>query len=382
MRLASRTDRGFSLVELMVAMLVTMIISSAIYGLMAGGQNAFRREPELSDRQQNIRVAMDMIMRDVGNAGAGMPTFMQTFTRGLNACSGCADGGAPMGLDNERTDELEIITNDSSRDNEVACADPGNNAASNLLRIARQQTSISVNQPLMIIFDDGTWTFREVAGDPSANNGAADLLGRCAAGTHAQLDFRQGGDLSGMNTPGGYCRPSGTGLGNAGGPTDCVGGTCGTSITACPTQPTEGPPCCMVREIAYAEVVRYRIRNDATGVPVLQRTSTANPGVWNTVASGIEDLQVQYTQADGTLTAGAPGAPQVLMTPSPNNYASLITQVQVTLSARAEAQNLQGATQNASGATRVRGRLVSTGSPRATLVALTQQTPAPPTYWK
>ena len=55
------SQSGFSLVELMIAMLVTMIISGAIFGLLSGGNTAFRREPELSDRQQNIRVAMDLI---------------------------------------------------------------------------------------------------------------------------------------------------------------------------------------------------------------------------------------------------------------------------------------------------------------------------------
>jgi prepilin-type N-terminal cleavage/methylation domain-containing protein len=366
MTLASRHDRGFSLVELMVAMLVTMIISAAIYGLMAGGQNAFRREPELSDRQQNIRVAMDMIMKDIGNAGSGMPPFLQTFTRSLNACSSCPNGGAPMGLDNERTDEIEIMTNDSSKDNAVACADLGNQAASNILRTVIPNPGIGLNEAVMIIFDDGTWTFREVVG-VTTNNGAAE---RCQQNErHGQFDTRQGGDVSGMNTAGGFCKPSANGLGNAGSPADG-----GSSVTACPHFPTEGPPCCVVTEIAFAEVVRYRVRNDATGVPVLQRSTTANPGVWNTVASGIEDLQVQYAQANGTVTTGAPGAPQVVL----NDYGSIITQVQVTLSARSEAQNIQGATTNTSAATRIRGRLTSTGSPRSSLVAVSKApSPAP-----
>ena len=50
-----RQQRGFSLVELMVAMTVTLIVSGAIYGLLTSGSSAFRREPEVADRQQNIR---------------------------------------------------------------------------------------------------------------------------------------------------------------------------------------------------------------------------------------------------------------------------------------------------------------------------------------
>jgi prepilin-type N-terminal cleavage/methylation domain-containing protein len=369
MRPANRAERGFSLVELMVAMLVTMIVSGAIYGLMAGGQNAFRREPELADRQQNIRVAMDLIMRDIANAGAGMPPFIQPFTRNLDGLS-----AAPMGLDGNRTDELEILTNNNSRDNVLACADPGNNAASNNLRIATSETNIAVNEPVMIIFDDGTWTFREVANNPTSNNGNADLLGRCDAGNHAQLSFAQGGGSGSFNTPGGFCQPSLSGLGTAGGPTDCNAGTCGTSTTVCPSRSTEGPPCCMVKEISFAELVRYRIRPDATtNTPVLQRTSSANPGVWDVVATGIEDLQVEYTAQAGTVTASAP---QVVL----NDYATIITQVQVTLASRSEAQNIQGMTTNASGPTRIRGRLTAIGSPRSALIALSQQPTGTPTW--
>ena len=70
-----RAQAGFSLVELLVAMTVTLIITGAVFGLLSGGQNAFRREPERTDRQQNIRMAMDLIMRDIATAGAAMPPF-------------------------------------------------------------------------------------------------------------------------------------------------------------------------------------------------------------------------------------------------------------------------------------------------------------------
>ena len=103
-------------------------MSGAIYGLLAGGQNAFRREPELADRQQNIRVAMDLISRDVFNAGAALPTFSQIFTRdrpARGACTGAGPNGCgpgTMGPDGrggprrrgplENTDVREIVASD------------------------------------------------------------------------------------------------------------------------------------------------------------------------------------------------------------------------------------------------------------------------------
>ena len=97
MKSASGRESGFSLIELMIAMVVTLIVTGAIFGLLSGGNSAFRREPQLADRQQNTRVAMSMIETDIGNAGTGLPPFVQVFAAGL-------DGQGPNG-----EDALEII---------------------------------------------------------------------------------------------------------------------------------------------------------------------------------------------------------------------------------------------------------------------------------
>jgi len=112
-------------------------------------------------------------------------------------------------------------------------------------------------------------------------------------------------------------------------------------------------------------------------VPELQRYDSASPGSgFQAVARGIEDLQVQYTNATGTVTDGAPAVVA-------NNWGSLITQVQVTLASRSEASNIQGATVDANLGNKMRGRLTWVGSPRSTLVALAQQpSPAPSPLWR
>jgi type IV pilus assembly protein PilW len=344
-----RRDGGFSLIELMVAMTITVVISGAVYGLMAGGQTAFRREPELADRQQNVRIAMDLIMRDVANAGSGMPTFMQTFTQNLNACAGCPNGGAPMGPDAERTDELELITNSGARENEPACHTAGG-GSSTQVRMVRQSSTIPQQTIVILIMDDGTWSIRNIT-DTSTNNTGAD---NCDAGTdHSALNFNQGAnDSSGLNTPGGVCGPNTQGMGNS-------------------TNP------CDVQEISFGEVVRYRIRNDAEGVPVLQRFSTADFAAgFQTIARGIENLQVQYLRADADPAVPANWTDNP-STVTLNQWGTLIPQVRVTLAARSEAQNVQGMVNAASARAALRGQLTATGSPRSTLMALTAQTPTP-----
>ena len=340
-------EGGFSLIELMVAMTITLVISGAVYGLMAGGQTAFRREPELADRQQNVRVGMDLIMRDIANAGSGMPTFMQTFTQNLNACAACPNGGAPMGPDADRTDELELMTNSGARENEPACHTAGG-GASTQVRMVRQSSTIPQQTVVILIMDDGTWTIRNIV-DTSTNNTGAD---NCDAGNpHTGLNFNSGAnDSFNMNTPASVCGPNTYGQGNSSNP-------------------------CNVLEISFGEVVRYRIRNDADGVPVLQRSSTADFAAgFQTVARGVENLQVQYLRADADPTVAAnwqDNAPPVVA----NQWGSLISQVRVTLASRSEARNVQGETAAATARTALRGRLTSTGSPRSTLAALTLQTP-------
>jgi prepilin-type N-terminal cleavage/methylation domain-containing protein len=363
MNAAARSDaRGFSLVELTVALAVTLIVTGAIYGLLTGGQSAFRREPELSDRQQSIRVAMDLIMKDIGNAGSGLPPFVQSFTRTLDACSGCPNGGAPMGLGGVRTDELEMITNDG-RDNEPVCATTGSGNSANI-RLVRNAPPLS--GPVLIIFADGTWTLMNITDTSIDNTGESN----CTAGSDKiKLNFNTGaGDTTGMNVAGGTCQPNAFGVGNAGPP------PAGASITNCPGEPPGPGPCCTATQVGMSQLVRYRIRNDASGVPMLERSSSADLSCgafpcYQTVARGIEDLQVQYTQASGAVTTGTPGAPQVVM----NVWGSLITQVRVTLSSRSEARNIQGATADANLGTRVRGSLTYTGSPRSTLIGLSNQ---------
>src|SRR4051812_9189007 len=83
-----RTDEaGFSLAELLVAMVITLMISGSIFGLMTSGQSRFQREPELVDRQDNIRMAMDILEQDINGAGMSVNAYTQIFASGLDGGS-------------------------------------------------------------------------------------------------------------------------------------------------------------------------------------------------------------------------------------------------------------------------------------------------------
>jgi len=359
---------GFSLIELMVALTVTLVVSGAIYGLLSGGQSAFRREPELTDRQQNARVALNLIMRDIANAGSGMPKFIQTFSQNLDNCTNSTTCPVDTGritrpdVPSEVPDELEMLTNSGSKENEPACHTAGQGNSTQVTTVRNTGTNVGDNQIVLLFTTSGQWTIRNVVSTNTNSSGAGNCQGGGQA-SHSNLNFNSGNnDPTGLNRPSGVCEPNGFG-------TIVVGASC------------------EVDQVSFATLVRYRIRVDASGVPVLQRWSSddssllaAGVKTYQTIARGIEDLQVQYTQAATetgvSSTAWQDGAPAV----ANNDYNTLINQVRVTLIARAEGRKLQGQKTSASGRTNVRGTLTSTGTPRATLVNL-NSAPATQRQW-
>lgn len=350
----SDTDQGgFSLIELMVAMVITLIVSGAIYGLLAGGQNAFRREPELTERQQNIRMSMDLIMRDVSNAGAGLPPFVQVFTQGLNACSGCPNGGSQPGPTLAVRDELEMLSS-TGRDTEPVCA--GGATAGTTIHLVRRGQSLEAGTVVGLTLADGTWTLRQLAA-PSALAQASGV-GPCA-GSHTGLTMAAGSMP--MNTAT-LCGPSNP---------NAVLPALGNAVSPC-----------TVTAVSFPRLVRYRIRNDTDGVPMLERFSTDSFGAgFQTIARGIEDLQVQYTTLQNSTTwlDNAPAVPAPAPIVPLGNWDDLTQQVRVTLTARSEARNIQGAMNDSSGANaRIRGNLTSTGTPRAILMHVAAAHPPSP----
>lgn len=67
----SKNQRGFSLLELMIAMVIFLIVTASIYGLMQVGRIDRNRSSRRSDVMKNARVAIHLIGRDALNAGFG-----------------------------------------------------------------------------------------------------------------------------------------------------------------------------------------------------------------------------------------------------------------------------------------------------------------------
>ena len=66
-----RSESGFSTVELLAALLLTMVVVGAAIGLLNPQALAARFQPAVVDAQQRLRVGVDVLVRDLAAAGAG-----------------------------------------------------------------------------------------------------------------------------------------------------------------------------------------------------------------------------------------------------------------------------------------------------------------------
>ena len=78
LRTPAGRQAGFGIVELMVSMGVMIAVTGAIFQMVSSGQNTFRTQPEVAAIHQRLRVAADMIYKDLLSAGAGLYLGAQT----------------------------------------------------------------------------------------------------------------------------------------------------------------------------------------------------------------------------------------------------------------------------------------------------------------
>lgn len=134
------SDRGFTLVELLVAMAVGLIVLSATYGVFTLQGKTFSTQERVAEMQQNARAAMDFMTREIrmagydptGSAGSGI------VSAGANAINFTLDttstyhGDAP---DGDTSDANENITYSLY-------------TADGIQKLGRKSTTNATNQPV------------------------------------------------------------------------------------------------------------------------------------------------------------------------------------------------------------------------------------------
>jgi type II secretory pathway pseudopilin PulG len=369
---------GFSLIELLVVMVVTFFVSGAIYGLLSSGQNSFKREPEMADRQQNIRVAMDVITQDVANAGTNLPAFVQVFTASDPGGGGPLNGGGPVGAMGNlalslNSDVLEIIAAEDRCPASTICS-PFGAGATGAYSLKEKNPSCLTTPGFAVMTDNNfmiiqplvnTTTSACPAGGLSANNGGVSLGSAVAVGNNlaanpvapALTPPAVGTSTYGFLYPARIAR---------------------YVIGFDPADPDRVP--LLFRSVTGRYLVGAGGAVSVPARPNLLVTDTATPGAnWQVVARGIEDFQVEYQDGLGNWTNSPPtavpcGPPGIVGgCATQAAFDAIVRQVRVTLSARVIAPGLQGsmaAGAPAAAPDRIRGQLVSIIQPRAAMTSL------------
>lgn len=378
-RPAASRPAGFSLIELMIAMVVTLVVTGAIYGLLAGGQTAFRREPLLVERQQNIRIAMDMIVRDMEGAGLGMHKQTQVFSVGLDDWNLSRSPLSPMtaaersnlGLGgtpgSARADSLEVLTYDGDCPPLMVDSLDANN-----LTIRGGLPSclpVTASRGQLVYVSGGGGPASKAAGAPQPG-----VLYAFAGADPARLYpvAGSGGGSSELNPDASDACAGGS---------DPGAGTCAWAAKMlmvryqiAPENPERAldalrnPPCLWRSD---SGLFHYDGTKGA-GPDGPEGDSGAN-NPWQLVARGIDDLQVQYQT--GAEWPGSPTTwldePPAIGTVAPFEP-RMVHRVRITLSGYAVGTGVGGETQGGIAADpgRRRGQLTTIVVPRATLTAL------------
>jgi len=71
-RAGRRDERGFTVLEMLVSLAIMLVVTGGIFKLADTTQGGMRTQPEVADMHQRLRIAADMIYRDLLMAGAGL----------------------------------------------------------------------------------------------------------------------------------------------------------------------------------------------------------------------------------------------------------------------------------------------------------------------
>jgi prepilin-type N-terminal cleavage/methylation domain-containing protein len=90
-------ERGFTLVELLVALFISVVIGVATIGFMTYSHKSHAIQEQVADTQQNVRIGHDQLLRDVRLAGNGLdrgiaePYDITFFEYGIYSVTGTWD---------------------------------------------------------------------------------------------------------------------------------------------------------------------------------------------------------------------------------------------------------------------------------------------------
>jgi prepilin-type N-terminal cleavage/methylation domain-containing protein len=124
-----RNQRGFSIVEMLIAMAVMLSITGAVFSIVNPSQGMFQSQTEVSDMQQRLRVTADTLYKDLVMAGGGSyqgqmsGSLLYTFAPVLPYRAGELNEDPPGTV---KTDTLTVIYIPPTNAQTTLATNPGN----------------------------------------------------------------------------------------------------------------------------------------------------------------------------------------------------------------------------------------------------------------
>ena len=114
-----KTNRGFTLIELIVAMVLGLVVLAAVLNIFVSQNRTNAVQQEVAYAQQNVRAAMDIIAREIRGAGYdpqnngfdAIQTATSNTIRVLSNLSGDDEAGNP----NDANEDVTYTIDDTNR---------------------------------------------------------------------------------------------------------------------------------------------------------------------------------------------------------------------------------------------------------------------------
>ena len=100
----SKNSPGFTLIELMVAVLIAAILLTAAYQVLVGQSRVYETQEQTIDMQQNVRAALDFMGRELRLTGYGVEFTFNVFSNLIN------NDATDPNIDNG-TDSITFVAN-------------------------------------------------------------------------------------------------------------------------------------------------------------------------------------------------------------------------------------------------------------------------------
>jgi len=300
-------ERGFSLLELLIAMVIFIIISGAIFGLMQLGTYDRNRASRRSDVLKNARVAVHMIGRDVLNAGLGYHRRGAVVPDNFNTTR----LGVPPDVDNNRDMLTSIIAGNNLYSNNLSS---DTNLRTDSISFAYRDVDFNCGNAIElqgVAAPSGVPTVARIT--PKATSIAT--AGNCPAPRTDTASLPTVYDLFLVESDTSQILAMATAVNGTtsidAGPTDPLGinqplngtGQAGSVLRQCTSSSDQN---CTTYSATAKRVflVGYRVKTDGTLVRLIYGN---NRGALSTeqvqelpLAYNVEDLQIKYILEDGT----------------------------------------------------------------------------------